>query len=60
MAKVGRKPDYIRWAWAERLNLTLNRNRNKILPASLLRQLSLCRSDEARRLIAPTSELEGK
>jgi hypothetical protein len=60
VGKVGRKPDYIRCAWAERLNLTLSRNRNKVLSTKLLLQLSLCRSDEARRLIAPTSELEGK
>lgn len=48
---MARPPDIIREAWCLRFNLH-NRDEDRgFMCASLMRQLSRCRSDEARRLI---------
>jgi hypothetical protein len=52
---AGRKPNIVRDAYIERFNLPLWRRADHWLNDRLLCQLSLCRSDEARRLLLGVS-----
>jgi hypothetical protein len=56
---VGHPPDppnLEREAWMERFGFAVHQRPNRDFPASLMRQLSCCRSDEARRIILDRTE----
>ena len=48
---AGRRADLMRLAWAMRFGITHRVHNSDDLRDALLRQLSFCKSDEARRLI---------
>lgn len=60
---VGRPPDLVREAWCLRYGLKWRRTDHQ-MPDSLMRQLSFCKSDAARRLILgippPKEDTNGK
>jgi hypothetical protein len=57
---VGRPPDLVREAWAMRFGITYRVHNAGDLTDALLKQLSFCRSDEARRIILGVSEVESE
>jgi hypothetical protein len=59
MNPAGRPLDNLeRHAWCERFGLNLGSDRRNYMTDAFLAQLSLCRTDEARRLLLGVSEKE--
>jgi len=53
--KVGRPPDPIAEAWAMRYHKQMTYSRTRLFTSGLCRQLSFCKTEEARRIILGVS-----